>query len=54
VLGIDTSEIRVISPDVGGNFGTRNRVYIEFGLVLFAAKRSIDQSNLQQHELNRF
>ena len=39
VLGIDTSEIRVISPDVGGNFGTRNRVYIEFGLVLFAAKK---------------
>lgn len=39
VLGIDTSEIRVISPDVGGNFGTRNRVYIEFGLVLFAAQK---------------
>jgi len=39
VLGIDTSDIRVISPDVGGNFGTRNRVYIEFGLVLFAAKK---------------
>lgn len=38
VLGIDTSEIRVISPDVGGNFGTRNRVYIEFGMVLFAAR----------------
>ena len=39
VLGIDTSEIRVISPDVGGNFGTRNRVYIEFALVLFAAQK---------------
>ena len=39
VLRIDASDIRVISPDVGGNFGTRNRVYIEFGLVLFAAKK---------------
>ena len=27
------------SYDVGGNFGTRNRVYIEFGLVLWAARK---------------
>ena len=38
VLGIKKDGIRVISPDVGGNFGTRNRVYVEFGLVLFAAQ----------------
>ncbi len=25
--------------DVGGNFGTRNRPYVEFGLVLWAARR---------------
>jgi len=31
--------IRVLCFDVGGNFGTKNRVYIEFGLVLWAAKK---------------
>jgi len=39
VLGIDPEKIRVLSYDVGGNFGTRNRVYIEFGLVLWAARK---------------
>ena len=39
VLAIDTADLRVISPDVGGNFGTRNRVYVEFGLVLFASRQ---------------
>ncbi|MEX2450342.1 MAG: xanthine dehydrogenase family protein molybdopterin-binding subunit [Rhodospirillales bacterium] len=39
VLGIDKEKLRVISKDVGGNFGTRNRVYVEFGLVLWAAKK---------------
>jgi carbon-monoxide dehydrogenase large subunit len=39
VLGIDPERIRVLSYDVGGNFGTRNRVYIEFGLVLWAARK---------------
>jgi carbon-monoxide dehydrogenase large subunit len=29
----------VLSYDVGGNFGTRNRVYVEFGLVLWAARK---------------
>ncbi len=37
VLGIDRDNIRVLSYDVGGNFGTRNRVYVEFGLVLWAS-----------------
>ena len=39
VLGIDPERIRVLSYDVGGNFGTRNRVYVEFGLVLWAARK---------------
>jgi aerobic carbon-monoxide dehydrogenase large subunit len=39
VLGIDPEKIRVLSYDVGGNFGTRNRVYVEFGLVLWAARK---------------
>ena len=39
VLGIEPAMLRVLSFDVGGNFGTRNRVYVEFGLVLWAARR---------------
>lgn len=38
VLGIRPSALRVLSFDVGGNFGARNRVYVEFGLVLFGAR----------------
>jgi carbon-monoxide dehydrogenase large subunit len=37
VLGIASDRLRVLSYDVGGNFGTRNRVFVEFGLVLWAA-----------------
>jgi aerobic carbon-monoxide dehydrogenase large subunit len=37
VLRIPPDRLRVLSHDVGGNFGTRNRVFIEFGLVLWAA-----------------
>jgi aerobic carbon-monoxide dehydrogenase large subunit len=39
VLGIKPDDLRVLSYDVGGNFGTRNRVFVEFGLVLWAAKK---------------
>ncbi len=39
VLGENLQNIRVMSFDVGGNFGTRNRVYVEFGLVLWASKK---------------
>jgi carbon-monoxide dehydrogenase large subunit len=39
VLGIKPDDLRVLSNDVGGNFGTRNRVFVEFGLVLWAAKK---------------
>jgi len=39
VLGVDPEKIRVLSYDVGGNFGTRNRVYVEFGLILWAARK---------------
>jgi carbon-monoxide dehydrogenase large subunit len=37
VLDIAPGRLRVLSYDVGGNFGTRNRVFVEFGLVLWAA-----------------
>jgi aerobic carbon-monoxide dehydrogenase large subunit len=39
VLGVEPETIRVLSYDVGGNFGTRNRVYVEFGLILWAARK---------------
>jgi carbon-monoxide dehydrogenase large subunit len=39
VLGIQPDDLRVLSFDVGGNFGARNRVYVEFGLVLWASAR---------------
>jgi aerobic carbon-monoxide dehydrogenase large subunit len=39
VVDVPPDRLRVISADVGGNFGTRNRTYVEFGLVLWAAKK---------------
>jgi aerobic carbon-monoxide dehydrogenase large subunit len=39
VLNLDPANVRVLSFDVGGNFGTRNRTYVEFGLVLWASKK---------------
>jgi carbon-monoxide dehydrogenase large subunit len=39
VLGIAPDLLRVLSYDVGGNFGTRNRAFVEFGLVLWASRK---------------
>ncbi|MDB5410908.1 MAG: xanthine dehydrogenase family protein molybdopterin-binding subunit [Rhodospirillales bacterium] len=39
VLGEDPDRLRLLSFDVGGNFGTRNRAYVEFGLVLWASRK---------------
>ncbi|MDP0926620.1 xanthine dehydrogenase family protein molybdopterin-binding subunit [Paracoccus onubensis] len=39
VLGVDRERLRVLSFDVGGNFGARNRVYVEFPLILWASRR---------------
>ena len=39
VLGIEAEKVQVISKDVGGNFGTRNRLYVEFPLVAWAARK---------------
>src|ERR1700704_2582842 len=39
VLGVAPDRLHVLSYDVGGNFGTRNRVFVEFGLVLWAAHK---------------
>lgn len=39
VLGEEQQNVRILSFDVGGNFGTRNRAYVEFGLVMWASKK---------------
>ena len=39
VLGVPPDRVRVVSLDVGGNFGTRNRLYVESGLVLWASHK---------------
>jgi aerobic carbon-monoxide dehydrogenase large subunit len=39
ILGVPLESVRVLSHDVGGNFGTRNRVFVEFGLVLWASRK---------------
>ena len=32
-------DVRVQTYDVGGNFGSKNRVYVEYGLVLWASRK---------------
>jgi aerobic carbon-monoxide dehydrogenase large subunit len=39
VLGVAPDKLRVLSFDVGGNFGSRNRPYVEFGLTLWASRK---------------
>jgi aerobic carbon-monoxide dehydrogenase large subunit len=39
-FGIDPANVRAVSRDVGGGYGTRNHTYPEFALVLWAARRT--------------
>ena len=39
VLGVETEAVRVTANDVGGSYGTRNALYPEFPIVLWAARR---------------
>ena len=39
MLGLDPKDVRVQTYDVGGNFGSKNRVYVEYGLVLWASRK---------------
>jgi carbon-monoxide dehydrogenase large subunit len=39
VLDVTPDRVRVVSGDVGGNFGTRNAFYPEFALVAWASRR---------------
>jgi aerobic carbon-monoxide dehydrogenase large subunit len=39
ILGVEETAVRVVSREVGGNFGTRNAFYPEFGMLVWAARR---------------
>jgi carbon-monoxide dehydrogenase large subunit len=39
LLRIAPASLRVLSCDVGGNFGSKNRVYVEYGLALWASRK---------------
>ncbi len=39
ILKIPSASLRVVTPDVGGGFGTKNMLYREYPLVLEAARR---------------
>jgi carbon-monoxide dehydrogenase large subunit len=39
MFGVPKEQIRVVTNDVGGNFGTRNRLFPEYPLVMWAARR---------------
>lgn len=39
ILGVPFESVRVTAHDIGGNFGTRNSLFPEFPLCLWAAKR---------------
>ena len=38
VLGVPFNKVRVISPDIGGSFGTKGYLYSDMALVLFLSK----------------
>ncbi len=37
ILDLPADKVRVLEYDIGGNFGSRNRPYVEYGLVVWAA-----------------
>jgi aerobic carbon-monoxide dehydrogenase large subunit len=39
VLGLETEQVRVISPDVGGGFGAKGRTYVEEVLIGWLSRR---------------
>ena len=39
MLGIPPDRVRVVAGDIGGNFGTKNSLYPEFFIVLWAARQ---------------
>jgi carbon-monoxide dehydrogenase large subunit len=39
ILGLEISQVRVVARDIGGNFGTKNSIFPEFPLVVWAARK---------------
>jgi aerobic carbon-monoxide dehydrogenase large subunit len=39
VLGVAPERLRLVALDTGGSFGAKNRPYVEFGLILWAARK---------------
>src|SRR6516165_3984606 len=39
MLGVKPEQVRVVALDIGGNFGTKNSLFPEFPLVLWASRR---------------
>ena len=39
ILGVPAETVQVVARDIGGNFGTKNSLFPEFPLVLWASKR---------------
>jgi aerobic carbon-monoxide dehydrogenase large subunit len=39
ILGLETEQVRVISPDVGGGFGAKGRTYVEEVLIGWLSRR---------------
>jgi len=38
VLNVAPEKVRVVTADVGGNFGSKNRPYVEYGLVMWGSR----------------
>jgi carbon-monoxide dehydrogenase large subunit len=39
ILGVPTESVRVVALDIGGNFGTKNSIFPEFPLLLWASRK---------------
>ncbi len=39
ILGVPPEAVRVVAYDIGGNFGTKNSIFPEFALAVWASKR---------------
>jgi aerobic carbon-monoxide dehydrogenase large subunit len=39
MLGVTEAQVRVVARDIGGNFGTKNSLFPEFLLVVYAARK---------------
>src|SRR5207237_5787171 len=39
MFGVPPAQVQVVARDIGGNFGTKNSIFPEFPLVLWASKR---------------